>query len=66
LQNYACDPTINVNQVGSDSYIGDHVIKEKIDRYHKDIPWFHPRMGMYGSLRFISQQKKPLGQLYFI
>jgi hypothetical protein len=35
LQNYAYDPTINTKQVDFGSFIANHVIKEKLDRYHK-------------------------------
>jgi hypothetical protein len=35
LQNHVCDPTINSNQAGFGSFVAYHVIKEKIDRYHK-------------------------------
>jgi hypothetical protein len=34
-QNHACDPTINTNQAGFGSYIANHVIKEKLNMYHK-------------------------------
>jgi hypothetical protein len=36
FQNYACDPTRNINQEGFGSYITNHVIKEKLDMYHKE------------------------------
>jgi hypothetical protein len=36
LQNYACDPTTNVKQAGFGSYITNHVIKEKLERYHEE------------------------------
>jgi hypothetical protein len=36
LQNYVCDPIVNFNQVGYDSFIANHDIKEKLDMYYKD------------------------------
>jgi hypothetical protein len=36
LQNHACDPTIDTNKAGFGSYIANHLIKEKLDRYHKE------------------------------
>jgi hypothetical protein len=36
LQNDACDPTINTNQAGFNSYIANHVIKENLDMYNKE------------------------------
>jgi hypothetical protein len=36
LQKIAKDPTINGNQAGFGSYIANHVLKEKIDRYNKE------------------------------
>jgi Mor family transcriptional regulator len=44
LQNYACDPIVNSNQVGSGSSIANHVIKEKFDRYHKE-SMVSPKLG---------------------
>ena len=35
LQKFAKDPSINTNQAGFGSYIANHVLKEKIDRYNK-------------------------------
>ena len=35
LQNIAKDPSINVHQAGFGSYITNHVLKEKIDRYNR-------------------------------
>ena len=44
LQKSAKDPSINANQAGFGSYIANHVLKEKIDRYNKEsmIP---PKLG---------------------
>ena len=44
LQKFAKDPSINANQAGFGSYIANHVLKEKIDRYNKEsmIP---PKLG---------------------
>lgn len=44
LQKIAKDPSINANQAGFGSYIANHVLKEKIDRYNKEsmIP---PKLG---------------------
>ena len=44
LQKFAKDPSINTNQAGFGSYIANHVLKEKIDRYNKEamIP---PKLG---------------------
>jgi hypothetical protein len=50
LQNYDCDPTTNVNQVGFGSYSANHVIKEKIDLYHKETI-FPPKLGYVWELR---------------
>ena len=36
LQKFAKDPSINTNQAGFGSYIANHVLKEKIDRYNKE------------------------------
>jgi hypothetical protein len=36
LQNYACDLIINTNKEGFGSYSINHIIKEKLDRYHKE------------------------------
>jgi len=44
LQNYAKDPSINIHQAGFGSYIANHVLKEKIERYNREamIP---PKLG---------------------
>jgi hypothetical protein len=44
LQKFASDPSVNSNQVGFGSYIANHVLKEKIDRYNHEamIP---PKLG---------------------
>jgi hypothetical protein len=34
LQSFANDPSFNVQQTGFGSYISNHVIKEKIQRYN--------------------------------
>jgi hypothetical protein len=36
LQNHACDPHVDSNLAGFGSLIAKHVIKEKLDRYHKE------------------------------
>jgi hypothetical protein len=36
LQSHASDPVVNSNQAGSGSFIANHVIKEKLDLYHKE------------------------------
>jgi prefoldin subunit 5 len=44
LQKFASDTSVNFNQAGFDSYIANHVLKEKIARYNRDamIP---PKLG---------------------
>jgi hypothetical protein len=44
LQNFANNPSFNVHQTGFGSYIANHVIKEKIQRYNNEamIP---PKLG---------------------
>ena len=44
LQNFASDPSIDVNQSGYGSYIANHVLKEKNARYNQEamIP---PKLG---------------------
>jgi hypothetical protein len=44
LQSFANDPSFNVSQTGFGSYIANHVIKEKIQRYNNEamIP---PKLG---------------------
>lgn len=44
LQKFANDPSVNVHQAGFGSYIANHVLKEKTDRYNRDamIP---PKLG---------------------
>ena len=44
LQKFASDSSINVHQAGFGSYIANHVLKEKIDRYNREamIP---PKLG---------------------
>ena len=44
LQKFANDPSFNVHQAGFGSYIANHVLKEKIDRYNREamIP---PKLG---------------------
>jgi hypothetical protein len=46
LQSFANDPSFNVHQTGSGSYIDNHVIKEKIRRYNNEamIP-LPPKLG---------------------
>jgi hypothetical protein len=36
LQNHACDPNVNANQEYFGTIISNHVIKEKLNMYHKD------------------------------
>ena len=36
LQKFANDPSFNVHQAGFGSYIANHVLKEKIDRYNRE------------------------------
>jgi hypothetical protein len=36
LQKFANDPSFNVHQTGFGSYIANHVIKEKIERYNNE------------------------------
>jgi hypothetical protein len=36
LQNYACDPIVNSNQLGFGSFIANHLIRENLDRCHKE------------------------------
>jgi hypothetical protein len=36
LQSFANDPSFNIHQTGFGSYIANHVIKEKIQRYNND------------------------------
>jgi hypothetical protein len=36
LQNHACDPLVHSNQAGFCTFISNHVIKEKLDRYNKE------------------------------
>jgi hypothetical protein len=36
LQNHACDPLVDSNQAGFATVIANHVIKEKLNRYHKE------------------------------
>jgi hypothetical protein len=36
LQKFANDPSFNVYQTGFGSYIANHVIKEKIERYNNE------------------------------
>jgi hypothetical protein len=36
LQNHACDPSVDSNQAGFGSFMANHVIKEKLYRYHKE------------------------------
>ena len=44
LQKFACDPSIDVNKSGFGSYIGNHILKEKVARYNQEamIP---PKLG---------------------
>jgi hypothetical protein len=44
LKYYACDPIFNSNQAGFGSFIANHVIKEKVDRYQKE-PMVPPNLG---------------------
>jgi hypothetical protein len=36
LQKFAREPSINANQAGFNSYIANHVLKEKIARYNQE------------------------------
>jgi hypothetical protein len=36
LQNHGCDPHVDSNQAGFDTLIANHVIKEKLNKYHKE------------------------------
>jgi hypothetical protein len=36
LQNHACDSDVDSNQAGFGTIISNHVIKEKLNRYHKE------------------------------
>jgi hypothetical protein len=36
LQIHASDPIVDSNQAGFGSFIANHVIKEKLDLYHKE------------------------------
>ena len=36
LQKFSSDPSFNVHQTGFGSFIANHVIKEKIERYNKE------------------------------
>jgi hypothetical protein len=50
LQNHACDPDIDANQADFGTVIANHVIKEKLNRYHKEsmVP---PKLGDVWELR---------------
>jgi hypothetical protein len=52
LQSFANDPSFNIHQTGFGSYIANHVIKEKIQRYNNEamIP---SKLGMYGSQKYL-------------
>jgi hypothetical protein len=49
LQNYACDPTINTNQVSFGSYIANHVKKKRSLVGIIKNTWSHLSLGMYGN-----------------
>jgi hypothetical protein len=53
LQNYVCDPLVDSNQAGFGSFIANHVIKEKLDRSHKEsmVP---PKLADAWEPRFMS------------
>jgi hypothetical protein len=36
FQNHACEPDVDANQAGFGTIIANHVIKEKLNRYHKE------------------------------
>jgi hypothetical protein len=59
LQNHACDPTVVTNHVGFGSFITNHVIKEKLDMYHKEsmVP---PKLGNVWELRIYDHLDLPL------
>jgi hypothetical protein len=44
LQKFASDPSVNSNQAGFDSYITNHVSKEKIARYNQEA-MLPPKLG---------------------
>jgi hypothetical protein len=44
LQNFANDPSFNVHQTGFGSYIANHVIKDKIQRYNNET-MMPPKLG---------------------
>jgi hypothetical protein len=58
LQNHACDPTVVTNQAGFGSFITNHVIKEKLDMYHKEsmVP---PKLGDVWELRIYDHLDLP-------
>jgi hypothetical protein len=50
LQNHACDSDIDANQADFATIIANHIIKEKLNRYHKEsmVP---PKLGDVWELR---------------
>jgi hypothetical protein len=57
LQSFANDPSFNVHQTGFESYISNHVIKKKIQRYNIEamIP---PKLGDVWVPKFLLLQEK--------
>jgi hypothetical protein len=50
LQNHACDPHVDSNKAGFGSFIANHVVKEKLNMYHKNsmVP---PKLGDVWEIR---------------